>query len=191
MGNIILASQSPRRKDLLIQAGLRDFIIRPAPGEELEAGHLPPAEAVVEIALSKGRQVAQTAKPGDLILAADTMVALGEELLGKPGDEEEAYAMLRRLSGQRHRVYTGVALLLDGREVTGVETTEVFFGALTDEEIWAYVKTGEPMDKAGAYGLQGRAAVFIRRIEGDVTNVIGLPLYRLAKLTEEMGVRLF
>ena len=191
MGRLILASQSPRRKALLEQAGLRDFIVRPAPGEELKPGTLAPAEAVVAIALSKGRQVAEEAEPGALILAADTMVCLEGELLGKPGDEAEAHAMLRRLSGRRHTVYTGVALILDNREVTGVETTDVYFGDLTDAAIWAYVKTGEPMDKAGAYGLQGRAGVFVRRIEGDVTNVIGLPLYRVARMAQEMGVHLF
>ena len=191
MKRLILASQSPRREALLRQAGVRDFIVRPAPGEELEAGDLPPAEAVVEIALSKGRQVAETAEPGDLILAADTMVFLEGALLGKPRDEAEAFDMLRRLSGRRHTVYTGVALILDGREVTGLETADVYFGHLTDAEILGYVKTGEPMDKAGAYGLQGRAAVFIRRVEGDMHTVIGLPLYRVAKLGEEMGVQIF
>ena len=191
MKRLILASNSPRRKMLLEQAGVRDFIVRPAPGEELKAGDLPPAEAVVEIARSKGRQVADISEPGDFILAADTMVYLEGELLGKPKDEAEAQAMLRRLSDKRHTVYTGVALLFAGREVTGVERTDVYFGPLTDVEIFDYVKTGEPMDKAGAYGLQGRAAVFIRRIEGDVHNVIGLPLYRLGQLMKEMGVQIF
>jgi len=188
---LILASQSPRRRDLLVQAGLTDFIIRPAPGEEMEAGDMPPAEAVREIARSKARQVAETAAPGELILAADTMVWLAGELLGKPRNEAEAASMLRRLSGERHTVYTGVAMCFDGKELAAAETTDVFFRELTDRDISAYVATGEPMDKAGAYGLQGRAGIFVRRIEGDVTNVIGLPLYRVALMAKEMGVNLF
>ena len=191
MRQLILASGSPRRKMLLEQLGLCDFVVRPAPGEELSAGDLPPAEAVLAIALSKGRQVAAGARPGELVLAADTMVFLEGTLLGKPKDKEEALSMLRRLSGQRHTVYTGVVLILDSREVTAVEATDVFFKPLREAEIRAYVETGEPMDKAGAYGLQGRAAVFVRRIEGDMYNVIGLPLYRLADMADEMGVRLF
>jgi len=171
--------------------GCRDFIIRPAPGPEPEAGDLPPDEAVVAVALAKGQAVAAGAAPGDLILAADTEVYFGGTLLGKPQDEAGAREMLARLSGQKHTVYTGVALFLDGRVVTGVEATDVFFDTITPEDIAAYVASGEPMDKAGAYGLQGRAAAFIRRIEGDVYNVIGLPLNKLAALAREMGVGLF
>ncbi|MCL2828447.1 MAG: Maf family protein [Oscillospiraceae bacterium] len=188
---LILASQSPRRRDLLVQAGLTDFIIRPAPGEEMEAGEMPPAEAVREIARSKAHQVADTATPGELILAADTMVCLAGALLGKPRNTDEAASMLRRLSGARHTVYTGVAMRLDGAELTATEATDVFFRDLTDREISAYIATGEPMDKAGSYGLQGRAGAFVRRIEGDVTNVIGLPLYRVVLMAREMGVTLF
>ena len=188
---MILASQSPRRRDLLVQAGRTDFIVRPAPGAEMEAGDMPPAEAVREIARSKAHQVAETASPGDLILAADTMVCLEGALLGKPRDPEEAASMLRRLSGRRHTVYTGVAMHLDGRELAVTEAADVFFRELTDQEIFTYVATGEPMDKAGAYGLQGRAGAFVRRIEGDVTAVIGLPLYRVVLLAREMGVTLF
>jgi len=188
---LILASKSPRRRELLLQAGLSDFVIRPAPGEELAAGDMPPEEAVREIALSKGRQVVQTAESGELVLAADTMVCLDGALLGKPKDGDEAKDMLRRLSGRAHTVYTGIALFLDGRESTGVEATDVYFRDLSDQEIAAYVETGEPMDKAGAYGIQGRAAAFVRRIEGDVTNVIGLPLSPLVLMARGMGVNLF
>jgi len=192
MIKLILASASPRRKALLEQAGLRDFIVRPALGPEPEAAEgLPPGEAVIAIALAKGREVAATAGPGELVLAADTEVYLDGALLGKPGSDAEAARMLSRLSGVRHTVYTGVALLLDGKVRTGVEATEVFFRPLTSEEIAAYVKTGEPMDKAGAYGLQGLASKFVRRIEGDVYNVVGLPLCKVAELAQEMGVRLF
>ena len=190
MGRLILASASPRRRELLEQMGVSDFIIRPAPGE-IAAGDLPPEEAVQAIALAKGQAVAKTACPGDLILAADTEVLFDGALLGKPQDAADAGRMLRQLSGERHRVYTGIALLLDGRVLTGVEATDVYFRNLTDREIADYVDTGEPMDKAGAYGIQGRAAHFVRRIEGDVYNVIGLPLCRVAELSREMGVLIF
>jgi len=177
---------------LLEQAGLRDFIIRPALGPEpLPEPDLPPEEAVVAIALAKGREVAAAVLPGELVLAADTSVYLDGAFLNKPEDEAEAAWMLGRLSGVKHTVYTGVALFLDGEVCTGVEATDVFFRPLTPEEIGAYIATGEPMDKAGAYGLQGLASVFVRRIEGDVYNVVGLPLCKVAELALEMGVRLF
>jgi len=175
---------------LLEQVGVRDFLVRPAP-REIEAGDLPAGEAVQAIALAKGQAVAETVSPGTLVLAADTEVCLDGELLGKPRDAADAVRMLRRLSGARHTVYTGVALLLDSKVLRGVEATDVYFRTLTDAEIEAYVETGEPMDKAGGYGLQGRAAPFIRRIEGDVYNVIGLPLCLVAELSQEMGVLLF
>ena len=124
-------------------------------------------------------------------MAADTEVYFGGALLGKPKDASDATRMLRDLAGAKHTVYTGVALCLDGKTITGVEATDVFFRPLTEAEIAAYVATGEPMDKAGGYGLQGLASVFVRRIEGDVYNVIGLPLCKVAELSAEMGVRLF
>ena len=141
-------------------------------------GDLPPDEAVIAIALAKARDVAATVLPDALVLAADTEVCLGGKLLGKPANKAEAKQMLRRLSGVKHTVYTGVAMIYDGCVVTGAEATDVYFRDLSAAEIDAYVATGEPMDKAGAYGLQGRASVFVRRIEGDVYNVIGLPLCR-------------
>ena len=143
------------------------------------------------VALAKGQEVAVSALPGELVLAADTMVCLDGAFLNKPEDEAEAARMLRRLSGARHTVYTGVALFLDGEVRTGAEATDVFFRPLTEAEIAAYIQTGEPIDKAGAYGLQGLASVFVRRIEGDVYNVVGLPLCKVAELAGEMGVRLF
>jgi len=149
---------------LLAQAGLTDFTVRPALGPEPEAAEgLPPDEAVLAIALAKGREVAATARSGELVLAADTEVYFDGALLGKPWDEADAVRMLSRLSGARHTVYTGVALLLDGKVCTGVEATDVFFRPLTPQEIEAYVKTCVSMDKAGGYGLQGLASVFVRR----------------------------
>jgi len=176
---------------LLEQAGLTNFTVRPAQGPEPLAADLPPDEAVIQIALAKGQEVAATVARGDLVLSADTEVYFDGALLGKPETEADAIAMLSRLSGAKHTVYTGVALFLDGKIHTGVEATDVFFRPLSREEIETYVKTGEPMDKAGAYGLQGLASKFIRRIEGDVYNVIGLPLCRVAELAKEMGVQLF
>ena len=189
MTRLILASQSPRRRELLRQMGV-EFDIRPA-DTEIEAEGLPPDEAVQAIALAKGQTVAETAAEGELILAADTEVFFGGELLGKPKDKADAVRMLRQLSGQKHRVYTGVALIMDGKVRTGAEATDVYFRALTEDEIVRYAETGEPLDKAGAYGLQGKAAHFVRRIEGDVYNVIGLPLCLVAEMTREMGVLLF
>jgi len=177
---------------LLEQAGLLDFDIRPPVGEEpLAAVDLLPEEAVVLVALAKGREIASAAAPGELVLAADTMVCLDGAFLNKPRDEAEAALMLGRLSGRKHTVYTGVALFLNGEVRSGAEATEVFFRTLAPREIEAYIATGEPMDKAGAYGLQGLASVFVRRIEGDVYNVVGLPLCKVAELALEMGVRLF
>jgi len=188
MRKLILASASPRRQALLKQMGLSDFEIRP-PAQEITAAHLPPDQAVLAVAQAKGQSVTST--PGEMILAADTEVYFSGKLLGKPQSQQDAIQMLQALSGKKHTVYTGMVLLLDGREVTGVEETSVYFKTLTDTEIKRYVKSGEPMDKAGAYGIQGKAAHFIRRIEGDVYNVIGLPLYLLSELAQEMGVMLF
>ncbi|MCL2842170.1 MAG: Maf family protein [Oscillospiraceae bacterium] len=190
MAHLILASGSPRRKMLLEQVGA-DFIVRPAlRPEPLAKEGQPPDEAVMDIALAKGTEVAKTAEPKQLVLAADTMVCLNGELLGKPEHEAEAAVILSRLSGAKHTVYTGVALLLDGQVQTACEATDVYFRPLTDEEIRRYVATGEPMDKAGAYGIQGKAATFVRRIEGDIYNVIGLPLCLVAELSREMGVQI-
>jgi len=190
MIGLILASASPRRRALLTQMGLSDFVVRPAL-HEIEADDLPPGEAVQAIALAKGQAVAQMAQAGELVLAADTEVWFEGKLLGKPKDEADAIRMLKGLSGAKHTVYSGVALILDGKALTGVEVTDVYFRELTDAEIEAYVSGGEPMDKAGAYGLQGKAAHFVRRIEGDVYNVIGLPLCLVHELTQKMGVCLF
>ena len=192
MARLILASASPRRKMLLEQAGITDFIVRPATvSEPKPAMGLAPAEAVMEIARFKGQAVAQSAEPGQPILAADTMVCLDGELLGKPVDAADAVCMLRRLSGVRHTVYTGVALFLDGKVRVSAEATDVYFRVLTDEEICRYVARGEPMDKAGGYGIQGPGAVFVRRVEGDFYNVVGLPLCLLTELSRGMGVHIF
>jgi septum formation protein len=128
--------------------------------------------------------------PQALVIGSDTVVELDGEILGKPKDKQDAYRMLRRLSGQEHRVYTGVTLVKDGQSLSQAEKTRVFFRQMTDQEIWAYIRTGEPMDKAGAYGYQGMAGLFIQGIEGDYFNVVGLPLCRLGQMLKQLGVEL-
>ena len=156
-----------------------------------------PALLVQELALRKGDAVrARQRETGQmhentLIIASDTVVAIDGEILGKPRDEEDARAMLRRLSGKTHKVTSGIALLTDTRAVTAYEETEVRFSALTEAEIDRYVKSGEPMDKAGAYAVQGLASVWIEGLSGDYFNVVGLPVYRLnVTLREFVGVSL-
>lgn len=171
--------------------GISDFEVIPAEYEgETPFGALPD-EAVCSIASDKARQVAAKAGTGDLVLAADTVVYLEGEILGKPRDAEDAARMLTMLSGNRHTVFTGVALIKDGRELVSAVSTDVFFREISRPEIAAYVAGGEPMDKAGAYGAQGPGAVFIERIEGDFFNVVGLPLCRLSEMLSEMGVVLY
>ena len=177
---LILASKSPRRRELLAQMGLTDFEIHPAVGEELAEPGLTPPELVQALALHKAREVAEKfAQPGDLVIGADTIVVLDGQVLGKPHDEAHALAMLTALSGREHHVYTGVAVLQDGRALVQVEDTAV----------WRrYIATGEPMDKAGAYGIQGRGGLLVSRIQGDYTNVVGLPIVRLASMLAQFGV---
>ena len=191
---IILGSGSPRRKELLGMLGL-DFTVIPAQSEQEVSPLLGPDENVKQIALAKAVSVAKTlsdcATADDtVIIAADTIVYLCGAVLGKPRDNEDAKAMLRALSGQRHTVYTGVALLHKGVQITAAESTDVWFRQLLPGEIDAYVETGDPMDKAGAYGAQGHAAKFIERIDGDFFNVMGLPLCRLTVMLRELGVKL-
>jgi septum formation protein len=187
---LVLASASPRRKELLHMLGLSDLLVLPAKGEEKTKAGLSPAEAVCVLSRQKAREVAAAAEPDALILAADTIVAVDGEILGKPADETEAFSMLSRLSGRAHEVFTGVTLLRGDLEETAVERTEVRFRALSPAEIRAYIATGEPMDKAGAYGAQGRGSLFVEGISGDFFNVVGLPLCRLSKMLERMGVSL-
>lgn len=183
---IILASASPRRRELLEMLGLRCFAVMTADVDET-VPVLPPEEAVIHLAQKKARKVAETCLKDDLIIAADTLVYLDGEALGKPETVTEARYMLRRLSGVKHTVYTGVALVNNGKEVAFAEKTDVFFREMRDDEIEAYIKTGEPMDKAGAYGAQGIGAVFVRRIEGDFFNVMGLPVCRLVTALRSIG----
>ena len=185
----ILASASPRRRELLQQIDA-SFEVKVSSVEEVTGGNLAPAEIVVENAVRKAKAVAE-AFPGDAVLGADTIVFLDGRGYGKPKDGEEAKAMLRALAGREHEVATGIAWVHAGEVFTDVETTRVFFAPLTEEAIDAYVKTGEPLDKAGAYAIQGRAAQFIESIEGSFSNVVGLPLYAVCRLAGKAGVNLY
>ena len=188
--SIILASQSPRRRQLLGQIGLDHFIVRPARGEEVMDPALSPAQLVEELSRQKAREVAGASDPGDLVIAADTVVAIDGRVLGKPRDREEACAMLSALSGREHTVYTGVTVCRDDRMLTQHEATQVRFRPLSPREIRAYVDSGEPMDKAGAYGVQELGALLVEGIRGDYFNVVGLPLCRLGQMLSQFGVEL-
>lgn len=170
--------------------GVKDLKIIPAVGEESADRTLPPEELVKTLAAHKAREVKARCGPDDLIVAADTLVWNKGRVYGKPHTEQEAAAMLRALSGERHEVYTGVCVLRGERELTAAERSLVRFRTLSEAEIAAYIATGEPMDKAGAYGAQGRAALFVEGIEGDFFNVMGLPLCRLGLMLRELGVEL-
>ena len=188
--NIVLASASPRRRELLERIGVPGFIVS-APGvdESVEPG-LSPADMVEELSLRKARAAAEHFGPDGLIIAADTVVALDAGVLGKPRDEDGAFAMLSALSGREHRVCTGVTVLRGGRAVTEHEATAVTFRALAPDEIRGYIATGEPMDKAGAYGIQGVGALLVSGIRGDYSNVMGLPLFRLGQILQDFGLDL-
>jgi len=170
-------------------AGL-NFMVRPPSGEEPDIEGLAPDETVEQLARIKCLEVAGNFNESTLVIAADTMVCLDGYLMGKPKSRDEAIAMLGALSGKRHTVFTGIALALGGDIRSESQKTHVFFRKLEDREIQAYVDTGEPMDKAGAYGIQGRGALFISKIDGDYYNVVGLPLCRLSEMLSEMGVNL-
>lgn len=189
MSRIILASQSPRRRELLEQMGFEHFEIIPAEGEEQADASLSPEKYVEQLALHKAREVAaRVDDPDAIVIGADTIVVFQDEVLGKPRNEAHAFQMLSKLSGCRHTVYTGIALIQGERQMLGREATKVRFCALTEKEILAYIATGEPMDKAGAYGIQGRGALLVDSMEGDFYNVVGLPICRLSRMLAGFGV---
>jgi septum formation protein len=178
---LVLASRSPRRAELLRAAGF-EFSVRVAEVDETPREGEPAREYVLRLAAEKARAV--TAEADEIVLAADTTVVLGNEIMGKPVNEADAARMLRALAGQRHEVITGICLRRGVREVCDVASTAVWFAELSEGEIADYVASGEPMDKAGAYGIQGLASRFIERIEGSYSNVVGLPValtYRLLR----------
>ena len=185
---VVLASQSPRRRDLLTLVGVAHEV-RPADVDEsVRPGEAPDAY-VRRLAVDKARTVAGAlGDPAAAVLAADTTVVIDGEILGKPADAAEARAMVRRLSGRAHEVYTGMAAVRGARAADAVERVRVTFRALDDDEVAAYVATGEPMDKAGAYAIQGYGATIVERVDGDFFAVMGLSLVRVVALLRAVGV---
>ena len=187
---LILASASPRRKELLGRFRL-PFEVIPARGEEAAPWEIPPGDLVRRLAEAKAAEVARSVSdPRAVIVAADTVVELDGRILGKPGTPERAKAMLTALSGKTNRVWSGLCVRRGKETRSACECTDVMFRELTAAEIDAYIATGEPLDKAGAYGYQGLASLFVERIEGDYFNVVGLPLCRLGELLREFGIEL-
>lgn len=184
---VVLASASPRRRDLLTLVGI-PHDVRPADIDEAYRDGETPAEHAERLAREKAAAVAHQA-PDAVTIGSDTIVVVDGDVLGKPRDRAHAHTMLRRLSGRSHEVITGVAASWHGRTASAVERVGVTFRALTDEEIDAYIATGEPMDKAGAYGIQGFGATIVTRVEGDYFAVMGLAVNRLVRLLEQLGVR--
>ena len=177
--NVILASQSPRRRELM---GLFKipFTVQVADIDETMDPEKDPAQEVARVSRLKAQAVACSQE--QIVIAADTIVVCGERILGKPKDEEEAVQMLWALSGQTHQVMTGLTVCRGTECITGTEVTDVVFRTLSEQEILDYVQTGEPMDKAGAYGIQGGGALFVHQIRGDYYNVVGLPVCRLGQI---------
>lgn len=184
---IVLASQSPRRRELLGQMGLKFRILVPDIDEHMDRSLLPD-KLVEAISAEKAAAVAAQVDPDSLVIAADTVVAWNGELLGKPVDKAQAVEMLSHLSGRSHQVYTGFTVRRGEKAVTRSECTQVTFRVLTGEEIAAYVATGEPMDKAGAYGIQGLGSLLVEGIRGDYFNVMGLPVCLLGQTLKEFGI---
>ncbi len=188
--DIVLASASPRRRELLSMLGVENFKIIPAVGEEKIDISMAPAEIVCALSLEKAAEVSKLCNDTDVIIAADTIVALDDEIMGKPAGKDEAFQMLSKLSGRTHSVFSGVTVMQGIKKFTEYERTSVNFRELSEREILAYIETGEPMDKAGSYGAQGIGSLFVEGIEGDFFNVMGLPLCRLSKMLEKLGVNL-
>lgn len=188
---IILASKSPRRAEILKNIGA-EFEIMPADTDEYVPDGTSPEEAVKMISAGKAECIAEKNGGADtLIVSADTVVVYGGEIIGKPKDETHAFEILKRLSGHTHAVYTGFTLRLGDKAYSDFEKTEVDFRMLSDDEIYRYIKSGEPMDKAGAYGIQEKGAVFVSGIRGDYFNVMGLPICRINETAKKIfGVRL-
>jgi septum formation protein len=183
---VVLASQSPRRRDLLTLIGIA-HTVRPADIDERMLPNESPVVCVERLARGKAAAIARSDREA-LVIGADTIVVIDDRILNKPVDTADAVAMLRTLEGRTHHVYTAVCVAWGDRAASGVESVQVRFRALSPAEIDAYVATGEPMDKAGAYGIQGYGATIVDRIDGDFFAVMGLPLVRLVRLLRDVGV---
>ena len=186
---IILASASPRRQELLARMGL-DFTVRVTELDETINPFAHPSDEASRIAALKAHTVYPLCHDGDIIIGADTIVVCDSLVMGKPKTEAEAFSMLRRLSGREHQVMTGLCVLTDSYEETVTVTTTLRMRPLSDQEIRAYIATGEPMDKAGAYGIQGYASMFVVGLDGDYYNVMGLPICTLTMILRKCGVKL-
>lgn len=187
--DIILASSSPRRQDLLRRMGL-DYIVRTAPHDETMNLFAPPIDEVAAVSHRKVESVYPLCHDDDVIIGADTIVVCDGRIMGKPRSETDAFSMLRRLSGREHQVMTGLTVALGDRFETTSVVTKLRFRPLSDREIRNYIATGEPMDKAGAYGIQGLAAMFVVGLDGDYYNVMGLPVCTLTLMLRKFGVKL-
>ncbi len=180
---IILASASPRRRELL-KFITEDFTVKVSDAQEVTDPALSAEETVKSLAVIKGEAVAE-GFPADTVISADTIVVLDGKILGKPKNEEDAFRMLSSLSGRTHEVFTGVCVLHGSKKLVFAERTEVSFYPLSEDEIRAYIATGEPADKAGAYGIQGKGCTLVKAISGDYNNVVGLPVAGLNRLLKE------
>ncbi|NLY43651.1 MAG: septum formation inhibitor Maf [Clostridiaceae bacterium] len=186
MIKIFLASASPRRQELLQQIGLK-FEVMPSNIDENIDKNEPPERIVQQLAYSKARDVSQRISEPGIVIGADTIVVHGGTVLGKPKDDREAFMMLKSLSGDVHTVFTGFSIIntYSGKTVNGYEQTLVKFREISDEDIQKYIRTGEPMDKAGAYGIQKKGSMLVDRIEGDYFNVVGLPVAKIAWILQK------
>lgn len=190
MSKIVLASGSPRRQELLGRMGITDFTVRVPEVEESYPAGLSPEETVCYISREKSDAARLLCDENELIITADTMVFLDGKRLGKPKDEAQALEMLTALAGRRHTVCTGVTVRRGDVILTRAQSTDVYFRPATERELRAYIRTGEPMDKAGAYGVQGKGSLLVRRIDGDFFNVMGLPVEMLAEMLKTFEIDL-
>ena len=190
MSKIVLASGSPRRQELLGRMGITDFTVRVPEMEESYPDGLSPEETVCYISREKSDAARLLCDENELIITADTMVFLDDKRLGKPKDEAQALEMLTALAGRRHTVCTGVTVRRGNVILTRAQSTDVYFRPATERELRAYIRTGEPMDKAGAYGVQGKGSLLVRRIDGDFFNVMGLPVEMLAEMLKTFEIDL-
>ncbi|MBE6963313.1 MAG: septum formation protein Maf [Ruminococcaceae bacterium] len=191
MAKIVLASASPRRQELLRRIGIADFDIRIPEADETYPADLTPQGVVEHISRKKAEAAVALCTEDEIIITADTMVFLDDQRLGKPTDEADALRMLSALQGRHHTVCTGVTVRQGGRAITESETTEVYFRPASKTELRAYIATGEPMDKAGSYGIQEKGALLVEKIHGDYFNVMGLPVLRLSRMLQQFGVTFF
>lgn len=188
MDKIILASGSPRRRELLSQIGIEYEVISSNVNEKTEEAQ--PDLMVMDLSRQKASEVASKVQTGTIVLGADTVVSVDGKILGKPASKEDAFRMIKSLSGRMHSVYTGVTLIKKVHDkdkiISFAEKTEVYVKEMSNEEIWSYIESKEPMDKAGAYGIQGRFAAFVEKINGDYNNIVGLPVSKVYDKLKEL-----